>query len=101
MSNECRERTRSFRRVAAALAVLVASASGVCAQPGRADPPAWFDLETELHQRGVKTDTASLIGIAQSKANVGMRWSAIEILGLRKEQRASPVLAKLLNTTND
>lgn len=64
--------------------------------PVRREPSPWFDLESELNQRGVKTDSASLIEIARADRDVGTRWTAIEILGLRKEERAKPVLERIL-----
>jgi HEAT repeat protein len=91
-----------FWRFPSVLAVLAVSLLGVCAQgQGRSDQPPWFDLESELNQRGVRTDSASLIDIARSNGAVGTRWMAIEILGLQKEQRAKEVLQQLLTTTNE
>jgi HEAT repeat protein len=47
-------------------------------------------------QRGVKTDTASLISAAAKSTDRTARLLAIGILGLREEQTAKPLLRKLL-----
>lgn len=65
-------------------------------KPGGADQP-WDDLESQLRHSGVQTDTASLIQAAASNPNEGLRWMAIEVLGLKGEQGAKPALRRILS----
>jgi HEAT repeat protein/uncharacterized protein DUF2330 len=90
-----------FWRFASVLAVLAVTVLGTSAQGSGRNQPPWFDLESQLNYKGIKTDTASLIEIARSGADVGTRWMAIEILGLKKEHKAKDVLERLLDTSND
>src|SRR5262249_34508190 len=47
---------------------------------------------------GVQTDTASLIQAAASNPNEGLRWMAIEVLGLKGEQAAKPALRQIVSS---
>lgn len=67
-----------------------------CAQDQRGKNEPWRDLESELRHQGVKTDTSSLIEIVRSDRDVGLRWMAIEVLGLRGDQEARGVLREVL-----
>ena len=77
--------------------LLVVALSMLCeGQTKRRVRPPWDDLASELLHQGFKTDTASLMQLAGSDRPEGIRWMAIEILGLRQEQQSRPVLRNLL-----
>jgi HEAT repeat protein len=62
---------------------------------GNEGGPPWKELERELAARGISTDTDSLLRLAGSTASIDLRWEAVELLGLRHEQRARETLWKL------
>jgi len=77
--------------------LLVAPALSIFWGQGRGrDMAPWEELASELAHQGYKTDTQSLISLAKSNRPEGTRWMAIEILGLRGEQAARPMLHDVL-----
>ena len=64
-------------------------------KPGGDQP--WDDLESQLRHAGVQTNTPGLIQAARSNPNEGLRWMAIEVLGLKGEQEAKPALRQILS----
>ena len=73
--------------------------AGGADRPGRPEP--WVELESILKQQGVRTDLPSLREAARSGSDPGVRWMAMEILGLRGDQDARPVLAAVLKSDPD
>ncbi len=66
-----------------------------------AQEPPWAALEQQLRDAGVGTDTPSLLALADSDRDAGLRWFAIEVLGLRGEQGAREVLWRMLSKEDD
>jgi HEAT repeat protein len=66
--------------------------------PRRVRQP-WEDLESDLRQQGFKTDSSSLVKLAETGPSEQVQWMAIEILGLRGDQEARPVLRKLAESS--
>lgn len=66
------------------------------AQDRRSGDQPWDDLESQLRHAGVQTNTSGLIEAARSNPNEGLRWMAIEVLGLKGEQEARPPLRQIL-----
>ena len=65
-------------------------------QSDRTEKPPWKDLEQQLLHQGYKVDSVSLIELAHSsEKKEEARWMAIEILGLRGELNALPVLREI------
>jgi HEAT repeat protein len=58
-------------------------------------PTPWEDLENDLRHQGFKTDTSSLVQLAEAGPSEQVQWMAIEILGLRGTQEVRPQLRKL------
>ena len=67
-------------------------------QDRRAGDQPWDDLESQLRHAGVQTNTSGLIQAARSNPNEGLRWMAIEVLGLKGEQEARPALRQILSS---
>jgi len=63
---------------------------------GRPEP--WVELESMLKREGVKTDLASLRGAARSGPDLGVRWMAVEVLGLRGDQASRPILKQVVQS---
>ncbi len=61
----------------------------------------WWHFEVALSQVGVQSDTKSLIDEINSPQPSSRMWMAIEILGLRREYDALPVLTNTLQTHQD
>lgn len=71
--------------------LLLAAVAGATDRRGPSDP--WTDLVEMLQQSGVaKTDAPSLIGWLRTAPPSANRWAAIEVLGLRGDREAIPVL---------
>ena len=83
----------------AVLFVLAVATVSAQSQP-EYDPP-WRDLESELRQQGIATDTKSLIDVVLSSPETGTRWMAMEVLGLRHETTARDALRKALDRASD
>lgn len=66
-------------------------------QDRRGGDQPWDDLESQLRHAGVQTNTSGLIQAARSNPNEGLRWMAIEVLGLKGEQEAKPALRQILS----
>jgi HEAT repeat protein len=64
-------------------------------RPGAAREAPWAELEGELRARGLDTDTGSLIRAAESHPEAGVRWTAVEVLGLRGERGARESLLRI------
>src|SRR5260221_8243743 len=73
--------------------------SALMGQNPRRERQPWEDLESDLRQQGVKTDSASLIKLAETGPTEQVQWMAIEILGLKGDQVARPVLRKLVESS--
>ena len=93
-------RRSSRANVGCALLFVLVGAT-VSAQNQREFDPPWRDLESELRQQRIQTDTKSLIDVVLSNRDSGTRWMAIEILGLRKEAAARDALRRVLDTADD
>ena len=78
------------------LSLLVLVVLQACPQDQRGKDEPWRDLESELRHQGIKTDTSSLIELVRSNRDVGLRWMAIEVLGLRGNQEARGALQEVL-----
>lgn len=65
-------------------------------QDRRTGDQPWDDLESQLRHAGVPTNTSGLIEAARSNPSEGLRWMAIEVLGLKGEQEARPPLRQIL-----
>jgi HEAT repeat protein len=62
---------------------------------------AWAELESALAQRGISRDTTSLIKAAREHPEAGVRWIAVEILGVRGERSATVALREVLAKDSD
>jgi HEAT repeat protein len=89
---------RKRRVVVLAITLIAALTLPIAGLSDRTAKPPWENLEKQLIQQGFKTDATSLIELARSKANLGARWMAIEILGLRSERNAAPVLNEIVKS---
>lgn len=82
------------------LSVLAASSTATDKLGGGPTTP-WESLEIALLARGFDTSPPALMRLARSGAEASDRWFAIEILGLRQEVEAVPLLRELLVTEQD
>jgi HEAT repeat protein len=80
--------------------VLAASSTATDKLGGGPTAP-WESLERALMARGFDTSPPALMRLARSGAEASDRWFAIEILGLRQEVEAVPLLRELLATEQD
>jgi HEAT repeat protein len=87
--------TRERTMIALLIALIAVLTTPMTGQNSRTAKPPWEELEKQLSHQGFKTDAASLIELANSTANASPRWMAIEILGLRGERNAIPVLREI------
>jgi HEAT repeat protein len=73
--------------------------------PARADeaeaPPAAAGLEAELAGRGAATDTDALIRLASAEGDTAPRWTAIELLGLRRASASAEALRRIVTADPD
>ena len=81
----------------AGLAMTLAAGTGD--RPGQPEP--WVELEAVLRQQGIKTDLPSLREVARSGPDANVRWMAMEVLGLRRDQAARAVLAHVVKNDGD
>ncbi len=73
---------------------LLATVAGATDRRGPADP--WTDLVEMLQQSGVAhTDAPSLIAWLRTAPPTANRWAAVEVLGLRGDREAIPLLRTL------
>jgi hypothetical protein len=78
------------------LLILGLPAPGASDRPIRPSNKPWAGVEQELLEKGIPTDTSSVVKVALTNSDEGVRWAAVELLGLRGEVSTKSSLRKIL-----
>jgi HEAT repeat protein len=65
-------------------------------RPVKPSKNVWAELERELALQGIATDAASVAKAALSNPDLSVRWTAVELLGLRGDVSAKGALRKIV-----
>ena len=96
--NTSRLRRNAASRTLCSVLLFQLALAALAAQDRAIDAP-W--AESRLREKGIKTDTKSLIDVVLSNRESHERWLAIEALGMRREAAALDALRHVLATSPD